>query len=189
MPFMSEKFLGLSDEKLVEKCKQNDQEAYSDLVMRYLFVVRARAAAYKGEMDFEDLVQEGLIGLMNAVNYFDKNFGTSFSTFATLCIDRNILSAVRKTLSKKQIPKSALVFIEEQSEFEDKSEQNPENIFFMQESVSLIRQRMTEKLSKREKSIMELYLSGQSYVEIADALSCTTKAVDNALTRARKKLR
>ena len=101
---MSEKFLGLSDENLVEKCKQNDQEAYSFLVMRYLFVVRSRAAAYKGEIDFEDLVQEGLIGLMNAVNYFDKSFGTSFSTFATLCIDRNILSAVRKTLSKKQIP-------------------------------------------------------------------------------------
>ena len=187
---MSEKFLELTDENLIEMCRQNDQEAYSILVGRYLFVVRTRAAAYNtGEIDFEDLVQEGLIGLMNAVKSFDKDFGTKFSTFATLCIDRNILSAVRKALSKKQIPKSALVFIEEQADFEDFSKSNPEDIFFLQESVSLIRQRMSEKLSKREKSIMELYLAGKSYVEIADALCCSQKAVDNALTRARKKLR
>ncbi len=187
---MSEKFLGLTDEKLIEKCKQNDQEAYSSLVARYLFVVRYRAAAYNtGEIDFDDLVQEGLIGLMNAVKGFDKDFGTKFSTFATLCIDRNILSAVKKALSKKQIPKSALVFIEEHTDFEDLGKTNPEDIFFLQESVSLVRQRMTEKLSKREKSIMELYLSGKSYVEIAHTLSCSPKAVDNALSRARKKLR
>ena len=132
----STKLQSESDNNLVKLAQSGNEEAYSALVGRYIFLVRNCANNYFSDtLDFDDLMQEGLIGLMNAVNAFELNCNTSFFTFARLCIDRNILSAVRKALSKKQIPKSALVFIEEQADFEDFSKSNPEDIFFLQESV------------------------------------------------------
>ena len=123
---MMNKFSDYSDENLISDCKSGDDDAYGVLIGRYLFAVRSRAYAYdKSAIDFEDLVQEGLIGLVNAVKCYDGSFGTSFSTFAYLCIDRNIMSAVKKTFSKKQIPKSVLVFIEETSDFESNNYENP----------------------------------------------------------------
>ena len=117
---MKNKLHSLDDEKLIALCRIGDDEAYSVLIARYLFTVRKRASVYENSgIDFEDLVQEGFIGLLNAVKYYENNFDTSFSTFAYLCIDRNILSAVRKSLTKKQIPKSALVFIEDNYDFKE----------------------------------------------------------------------
>lgn len=187
---MVKKFADYSDEELVFACKHGDNDAYSALVGRYLFAVRARAYAYdKSEIDFEDLVQEGLIGLMNAVKCYDSSFGASFSTFAYLCIDRNIMSAVKKTLSKKQIPKSALVFIEETSDFESKSFDNPEIALISKENIDLLKSKITEKLSNLEQSVLKLYLNGNSYDKIAKVLNISQKSVDNAMQRLRKKLK
>ena len=109
---MNKSFQDLDDNKLIALCRQKNEEAYSALVGRYLFAVRFRASCYVGsDIDLEALVQEGLIGLINAVKNYSEDFDTSFATFAHLCIDRNIISAVRKSLAKKQIPKSAFVLI------------------------------------------------------------------------------
>ena len=133
---MFDKFHSLSDSELIELCKSGDEEAYSALIARYIFTVRSRAGVYeKSGIDFEDLVQEGYIGLMNAVKNYENSFGTSFSTFAYMCIDRNILSAVRKSISKKQIPASALVFIEDDNDFQDKCAENPESVVISKENI------------------------------------------------------
>ena len=136
--FMKNKLHSLDDEKLIALCRIGDDEAYSVLIARYLFTVRKRASVYENSgIDFEDLVQEGFIGLLNAVKYYENNFDTSFSTFAYLCIDRNILSAVRKSLTKKQIPKSALVFIEDNYDLQGKNDENPETVLISKENVSI----------------------------------------------------
>lgn len=187
---MINKFADYSDEKLVNACKNGDDDAYSALIGRYLLAVRARAYAYdKSAIDFEDLVQEGLIGLMNAVKYYDSSFGASFSTFAYLCIDRNIMSAVKKSLSKKQIPKSALVFIDQTSDFESNHSDNPEIALISKENIDLLKTKITKKLSNMEQSVLKLYLNGNSYDEIAKILKISQKSVDNAMQRLRKKLK
>lgn len=187
---MIDGFQNISDEELVKACKNGDEKAYGALIGRYIFAVRSRAYAYdKSVIDFEDLIQEGFIGLMNAVKCYDESFGTWFSTFAYLCIDRNILTAVKKTLSKKQIPKSALIFIEENTDFETDKSQNPENVIISKENINYLKQKISENLSEKERSVLNMYLSGKSYRQIADSLKISEKAVDNAIQRLRKKLK
>lgn len=187
---MSNKYQNSDDNELIVLCRNGDEEAYSALVGRYLFTVRSRASVYdKSGIDFEDLVQEGFIGLMNAVKCYENNFGTSFSTFAYLCIDRNILSAVRKSIAKKQIPKSALVFIEDNYGLQDSGQDNPESVVISKENIKILRQRITEKLSKTEQKVLNLYLMGYSYEKTAEKLGCSQKSVDNAIQRLRKKLK
>ena len=187
---MNLKLQNCSDEELVALCKSGDEEAYSALIGRWLFAVRSRASIYdKSGIDFEDLVQEGFIGLMNAVKAYDNDFGASFSTFAFLCIDRKILDAVKKSLGKKQIPKHALVFLEDNFDLESDKSVNPESVIISQENIAILKQRIAEKLSDREREVLNLYLSGYSYQGIAEKLKCTLKSVDNAMQRLRKKLK
>lgn len=187
---MKSKIHSLDDEKLIALCRIGDDEAYSVLIARYLFTVRKRASVYENSgIDFEDLVQEGFIGLLNAVKYYENNFDTSFSTFAYLCIDRNILSAVRKSLTKKQIPKSALVFIDDNYELQGKNDENPEVVLISKENVSIMKQKIAERLSDVERNVLDLYLLGYSYGKIADKLGINQKSVDNAIQRMRKKLK
>lgn len=187
---MSLKFQNCNDEELISLCKSGNQDAYSTLVGRYLFAVRSRASIYdKSGIDFEDLVQEGFIGLMNAVNAYDNDFGTSFSTFAFLCIDRKILDAVKKSLSKKQIPKHALVFLEDNFDIQGSKSDNPESVVISKENLSNLKQKIAKSLSKKEQEVLNLYLIGCSYQDISKRLSCSQKSVDNAMQRIRKKLK
>ena len=188
--FMSDKFLSLDDSELIVLCRKGDEKAYSALIARYLFTVRSRASVYENSgIDFEDLMQEGYIGLVNAVKSYESNFGTSFSTFAYMCIDRNILSAVRKSMAKKQIPKSALVFIEDDKELCDKTFQNPETAVISKEMQEKVWQIIDLELSDFERQVLDLYLLGYSYQKIGEKLDCSKKAVDNAIQRIRKKLK
>ncbi len=190
MFFMKNKIHSLDDEKLIALCKIGDDEAYSVLIARYLFTIRKRASVYNNSgIDFEDLVQEGFIGLLNAVKSFESSFDTSFSTFAYLCIDRNILTAVRKSLAKKQIPKSALLFLEDEQILQENLEQSPEAVLIAKENISAMKQKIAEKLSATERQVLDLYLLGFSYSKIAKELDISEKSVDNAIQRMRKKLR
>ena len=187
---MVKKIHSLDDENLIALCRVGDDEAYSALIARYLFTVRNRASVYNNSgIDFEDLVQEGLIGLLNAVKNYESSFDTSFSTFAYLCIDRNILTAVRKSLAKKQIPKAALSFIEDEALLHESVEQSPEAVLISKENISLMKQKIAEKLSITERQVLDLYLLGYSYQKIAEKLEISEKSVDNAIQRMRKKLK
>ncbi|MBQ4156185.1 MAG: sigma-70 family RNA polymerase sigma factor [Clostridia bacterium] len=187
---MKNKIHSLDDEQLIALCRIGDDEAYSVLVARYLFTVRNRASVYNNSgIDFEDLVQEGFIGLLNAVKCYESNFDTSFSTFAYLCIDRNILSAVRKSLAKKQIPKSALSFIEDEQNLQENISRSPEEILIAKENLSAMKQKIAEILSDTERKVLDLYLLGYSYSKIAEKLELSEKSVDNAIQRMRKKLK
>ena len=181
----------LSDNELVAAAQKGDNEAYSAVIGRYIFLVRNCAGGYFSDsLEFDDLVQEGFIGLMNAVKGFDHDCNTAFSTFAKLCIERNIISAVRKTLRKKQIPSSMLVFIDDDSydKIAPADTANPETAVLNKEAYDRLKEDIFSKLSKTELKVLQAYLSGSSYEQIALMLNISVKAVDNAMQRIRKKL-
>lgn len=179
----------LNDEKLAMLSKNGNHDAFSVLVGRYVFTVRNRASSYSGSgIDFEDLVQEGTIGLMYAVNAFEPEIGTGFYTLARLCIDRKIISAVRSTFRKKQIPQSSLVFLDDFDSHNLSKDSNPESVIIEREDLELLYKKIFSKLTDLELEVLKLYLSGYTYEGIASALECSVKSVDNALQRLRRKL-
>lgn len=187
----SSKFQRLSDNKLAAAAQKGDSEAYSALIGRYIFLVRNCAGGYFADsLEYDDLVQEGFIGLMNAVKSFDSECSTAFSTFAKLCIERNIISAVRKTLRKKQIPSSMLVFIDDESynNVAQADSANPETEMLNKEAFKKLKTDIFSKLSKTELTVLNHYLSGKSYEQISALANISVKSVDNAMQRIRKKL-
>ena len=183
----------LSDNELVELAQKGDSNAYSVLVGRYIFLVRNCASGYFSDsLDFDDLMQEGFIGLMNAVRFFDCGCNAKFSTFAKLCVDRNIISAVRKSLRKKQIPKSMMIFIDDNESdgvVTAVTADEPETAVIDKEDYIRLRESIANKLSKTEFNVLLAYLTGQSYESIAEKLGISQKSVDNAMQRVRSKLR
>lgn len=191
----------LSDNELVTLAQQGEEDAYSVLVGRYIFLVRNCASGYfSDQLDFDDIMQEGFIGLMNAVSAFDSSCETSFATFARLCINRNIISAVRRTLRKKQIPQSMLVFLDDDNSCTNNSNtkisslkaannDEPETAVINKESFSKLKSTIFLKLSKTEITVLKAYLSGKSYEQIANQMGISQKSVDNAMQRLRKKLK
>ena len=135
-----------------------------------------------------DLSQEGMIGFLSAVYSYRENGSASFLTYASRCIRNKILSALRKLNSTKRIPDSLLVSLEQISETSAHPD-TPENLILSESGAKLISSLIDEHLSKQEKDVLMLYLTGISYGDIAEKLSLSSKAVDSALQRARKKLR
>ena len=181
----------LSDEQLVKAVQEGNSSALSVLTVRYMPVVISRAEGYFSDgYDKEDLAQEGMIGLLRAVRSYSSGKGASFHTFALLCIDRNIISAVRSSLSAKKIPSSSLLYIDEMqgdSVIADKASFEEELI--AGDTVERIYRELESILSKTEFAVFKLYLKGNTYEAISSRLSLTKKAVDNAVCRARKKLK
>ena len=178
----------VGDEQLCAAAKAGSEDAFATLAGRYIFHVRARAADYAGSIEFEDLVQEGTIGILNAVRMFDPAAGVRFSTFAYLCIDRSILSAVRRALRKKQIPKTALISMESGA-VPERPEPDPEQLLIDRESVQALEDKLAARLARTELRVLQLYLRGSSYKQIAGQLGCPVKSVDNAMARVRRKLK
>ena len=178
----------LSDEQLAQLARQGDAAARIGLIGRYMATVKARVADYAGgELEPEDLAQEGMIGLMQAIDRYDPARGASFRTFALLCIDRSVISVVRASLAAKKIPPATRVPLAEEET--DRPEAGPEEIVVARESAARLMRGMTDALSSLEQQVLFLYLGGCDYETIARRLSVAPKAVDNALCRARKKIK
>ena len=175
-------FVNLSDKELIGLFKQGNQKAFHQLVFRYMFVIKKRAYDLKNSgVDTDDLIQEGFLGLYNAVNTYNETGGASFKTYAGICIRNRMLSAVR-TASRE-------VCTEELTEdIPIKSEDEPENSFIIKEDIARLMKRIETSLSKSEKKVLSLYLDGKSYDEIAAELNKNRKFCDNAMQRVRKKL-
>ena len=128
-----------------------------------------------------------------AIRSYRRGLGASFRTYAGLCIDRAIISAVRLTLRSKEIPSSSLVPIEDLEEgghsLSAGLEGDPEWAVLAEDEKGRLRERFARFLSPLELDVLLLYLGGCSYEEIAERLDSTSKAVDNALQRVRRKLK
>ena len=178
----------VSDGDISSDSESGAETEFAMLLERYISVIRKKAHEYSfNGLDVEDLIQEGTIGLINAVKAYDENSGVQFSTFANLCIDRSIISAVRKSLRKKQIPSDMLVPLDDDRSAVDYD--NPERMIIEKESYDRLMLSVRKMLTLFEFNVLTGYLSGDSYRDIAEKMQCDTKAVDNAMVRIRRKLK
>lgn len=188
---MDDRYSKLSDDVLISMIRGGTRAAMAGLVSRYLPLIRHKAAGYcLPGMEPEDVVQEGLIGLLKAVSLYSPE-KSSFATFASICIASSLATAAKTALSQKSLPLSNYAPLNEgeHTQIDNTLLSNPEQHLVSAEQANELLQKIDTMLSPFEQQALKLYLSGHSYNEISDVLSTTSKAVDNALQRVRRKLR
>jgi RNA polymerase sporulation-specific sigma factor len=191
----------LEDEELVELAHRGDSEALEFLIQKYRYFVNAKTKTYfLIGADREDIIQEGMIGLFKAIRDYKSDKLTSFLSFAELCITRQIITAIKTATRQKHIPLNSYISLDKPI-YNDESERtlmdivtsskslNPEELLINQEEFSKIEGKMSKLLNELEREVLTLYLDGQSYKEISDELNRQVKAIDNALTRVKRKLK
>jgi len=183
-----------SDEILCAAVAAGDRVAEETLVMRYNRLVRvcARPFFLVGG-DSEDLIQEGMFGLLMAIREFDPARDTSFHTFAEVCIRNRIRSAVAAAKRGKHAPLNDSVpfgapSFEEDADLSSQVQDNPEELLIGREVYLERLGNLKCQLSGFESKVLDLYLQGLSYQEIADELCRPHKSIDNAVQRVRKKV-
>ncbi|MEG0777335.1 MAG: sigma-70 family RNA polymerase sigma factor [Oscillospiraceae bacterium] len=188
----------LSDNDLLRGVESGDRAAEEQLALRYARLVKicSRPFFLVGG-DGEDLIQEGMFGLLSAIREFDFSMNTSFKTYAEICVKRRIYSAIKSASRKKHEPLNDMVSFDDV--LSDESQPNavssgevfrrtPEEQVLDRESADEIIQAYSRCLSKFEAEILGLFLHGLSYSEIAEECGRTEKSVDNAVQRIRRKL-
>ncbi len=194
------KYSDMDDSRLVELTKDGDNSAQEYLIEKYKKMVRIKARGYyiMGG-DTEDIIQEGMIGLYKAIRDFDESRQVNFYSFASLCITRQIHTAIKSANRQKHIPLNSSVSLDravyEENEdftyletFHTGEIDNPESLIISSENKTELEKRIGESLSALEKRVLFLYLRGKSYVEIAGIIDKDEKSIDNALQRIKKKV-
>ncbi len=190
----------LTDEEIVSLAKNGDTMALEFLISKYKNFVRSKARTYfLIGADREDIIQEGMIGLYKAIRDYRYDRQTSFHSFAEICVTRQIITAIKTATRQKHMPLNSYVSLNKPV-YEEESERtlsdvitqgkagNPEDLFIDQEDFLDIESTMQRILSPLEQDVVNLYLEGKSYVEIAQQLDRHVKSVDNALQRVKRKL-
>ena len=175
----------------------------TDYIMeKYKNLVRNKAASmYILGADREDLIQEGMIGLFKAVRDYDSGRDAGFYTFADLCVSRQMYAAIQAAGRKKHIPlKSYISLSAESKEGEEEEQQkwlaqlvddgqNPEQLVIDRENLENLEKKIEDELSSFEKEVLDLYITGMTYVQIAHVLGKDEKSTDNALQRIKSKIK
>lgn len=190
----------MEDEQLAVLAKAGDATASDELYHRYKNIVRGKARPYfLVGADRDDLIQEGMIGLFKAIRDFSDEKNNSFRPFAEICITRQILTAIKQATRNKHKPLNSYDSLYE-SVYDDGSEKqlmdmiesrtalDPEELYIKQELHESLMQTVEKSLTEYERAVLDGFLDGRSYSEIAAELGHSTKSVDNALQRIRKKL-
>lgn len=195
------KYDRMTDEQLLCDYKNGNQEIMDYLMVKYKSMVRKKARVmYLLGGENEDLIQEGMIGLIKAVRDFDVTQKTSFSSFAELCVSRQMYSAIEASNRKKHLPLNSYVSLYEDSEqvgegrslplidtIESSKENDPEVLYFGKEYTEAFAEQLKELLSPLENHVLYLHLMGTDYRTIAELLGKSPKSVDNALQRIKTK--
>lgn len=190
----------IPDEQLIRRLRNGEDEIMDYLMIKYKSMVRRKARAmYLIGGDNDDLIQEGMIGLIKAVRDFDSEAGQSFSGFAELCVSRQMYSAIASSKRKKHIPLNSYVSLYDEGNHEDEKalplidtiepevENNPETLYFGKESSEAFIEELKENLSDLENRVLYLHMLGTNYRDIANLLDKSPKTIDNALQRIRTK--
>lgn len=193
-----EQYQNLKDEELIERLRLGDTKIMDFILDKYKPLVRKKAnTLYLIGGDTDDLIQEGMIGLFKAIRDFRKEKEVSFYHFAELCISRQIYTAVEASNRKKHAPLNTYVSLysgtnEEGVVLADSlvagSAENPEQMMIDQENLTLFLERLKGRLSKLERDVLELYLAGLNYQQIAEQMGKSPKSIDNALQRIKEKI-
>ncbi len=225
---MTEKCMGRADEELIASLRDNKEDKYPDrsgekafvepygndqdnadieefLLEKYKPLVRRIARTDSLRIsggDYDDLLQEGMIGLMKAVKSFDPDRGASFFTFAALCIRRQMISAVEASNRDKNAALNSYVSLYDVSlEMDDEdgrrlidslkelSTRSVEEIIVDIDAAKELNRKIHKTLSPFEEQVYEMYISGMSYTEISEVLEKDQKSIDNAIQRIKSKIR
>lgn len=194
-----DKYQDLSDEQLIEALRAGDKKIMDYILNKYKPLVLGKAnAMYLIGGDTDDLIQEGMIGLFKAIRDYRVDKETSFFHFAELCINRQIYSAVEASNRKKHAPLNTYVSFYSQNGEEGKplaetlptdATDNPEQMVIDQENMQLFWEEVKERLSAMECEVLDAYLAGLNYRQIAEKMGKSPKAIDNALSRIKAKIR
>ena len=190
----------LTDEEMVKMAQEGSVTAEEFLIKKYKDLVKKKSSTYfiMGG-DKEDVVQEGMIGIFKAIRGFDDKKEASFKTFAELCINRQIISAIRNAnLQKHQILNESLSLSSdndpegEQKLLEERlpstKGDNPETLMLMKEIGQYLKEESGEIFSPLEQKVWDRILQGKQYQEIATELGKSPKSIDNTMQRIKKKI-
>jgi len=192
-----------SDEELIMMLRDGDSGIIDFIMEKYKGLVKNKAKSmYLLGADSDDLIQEGMIGLFKAVRDYDPGRDASFFTFADLCVSRQMYNAVQASARKKHMPLNWYISLshpesdsESQAEtgfnveLAESPEKNPEELMIDKENVKLLEKIIDKELSAFEKQVLDLFVTGMGYAQIARVLGRDLKSTDNALHRIKTKLR
>lgn len=180
-----------SDEELIVMFRQGSLEIEDYLMEKYKNFVRAKARAmYLIGGDTDDLIQEGMIGLFKAIRDYDDAKEASFLTFARLCIDRQLYHAIESSNRLKNQPLNHYVSLSDtasEDELFEHWEESPESIVLDRENIKEMIQTIRQACSPFENHVLDLYMRGYDYRQIAEMMDKTPKSIDNAIQRIRNK--
>lgn len=195
------KLKDISDEELVKLIKQNNnKEALEYLLDKYKDLVNMKVGKYFIiGAEREDMIQEGMIGLYKAVQNFEGDKQSSFKSFANMCIERQMITAIKTSNRQKHMPLNGYLSLnssagEEEDDGKDLMEifnanliEDPLETITKKEYYKNIENTIDKSLSEFEKQVLKRFINGESYEQIATKLDTQAKSVDNAIQRIRKK--
>jgi len=190
----------MSDEELIDVIKVGDKQALNYLMSKYKETVNIKVSKYFIiGAEREDIIQEGLIGLYKAIKGYNSDKENSFKTFANLCIERQLITAIKTSNRQKHMPLNSYLSLStsaydnEESEstlldvFDAKTMEDPLETITKKEYYNSIGSAIDKNLSDFEKQVLNRFIAGESYVQIASKLNTPVKSIDNAIQRIRKK--
>ena len=189
----------MSDEDLINIIKSGDKLALEFLIDKYKDLVNMKVSKFfMIGAEKEDIVQEGLIGLFKAVKSYNPDKQNSFKTFANLCIERQLITAIKSSNRQKHMPLNSYLSLNTTAYEEDEDSslldifdahqiEDPLDTITKKEYYQTVENAIDKSLSDFEKQVLNRYMQGESYVQIAEKLDTPVKSIDNAIQRIRKK--
>lgn len=197
--FNENKYNDIPDEQLIKQIRLGDNNAQNYLLEKYKSLVNMKANRFflVGAED-DDMVQEGMIGLFKAIQSFDLEKNNSFKTFANLCIERQLITAIKTSNRQKHMPLNSsfslnLSAYDENDDttvmeiLDTNTAEDPLDTITKREYIEFVENKIDKNLSGFEKQVLSRYIQGESYVDIANKLNSPVKSIDNAIQRIRKK--
>ncbi len=197
----NDNFSQMKDEDLIELIKAGNKPALEHLINRYKNMVNIKVSKYYmigAERD--DIVQEGLIGLFKAIKSYQPDKQNSFKSFAGICVERQLITAIKTSNRQKHMPLNSYISLNKEAyENDDDSTTNlmdildanviedPLDMIAKKEYYQIVEKNIDKSLSDFEKKVLNCYIQGESYIQIADKLDTPVKSIDNAIQRIRKK--
>ena len=194
---MNNNYNNMSDDELLELINKKDTDALDFLICKYKDLVNSKVNKYFIiGAEKEDIVQEGLIGLYKAIKDYKPDKQNSFKSFANLCIERQLITAIKSSNRQKHMPLNSYLSLN-MTAFENEDGNNDTQIVDVLENTVIedpldtitksVENVIDSSLSDFEKKVLNRYVQGESYVKIAERLDAPVKSVDNAIQRIRKK--
>ena len=196
---LTNNYKDMSDEDLINVIKSGDKSALEFLISKYKELVNMKVSKFfMIGAEKEDIVQEGLIGLFKAVKSYNPEKQNSFKTFANLCIERQLITAIKSSNRQKHMPLNSYLSLNTAAYEEDEDSsllevfdahqmEDPLDTITKKEYYQTVENAIDKSLSDFEKQVLNCYIQGESYVQIAEKLDTPVKSIDNAIQRIRKK--